>query len=32
MRSYRYRNGRMWDVYLFGMLQREYFARQGGAA
>lgn len=32
MRSYRYRNGRMWDVYLYGMLQREYFARQGGAA
>jgi len=32
MRRYRFRNGRMWDVYLYGMLQREYFARQGGAA
>lgn len=31
-RQYRYRDGRLWDVHLYGMLETEYHARVGGAA
>lgn len=31
-RQYRYRDGHLWNVYLYGMLETEYRARVGGAA